>query len=438
VTDPAPPEIPITEASVEKADEKFWPVFGNVVLYTLAAFVVIIAIACDYSPIFENSDYTSCIYVGAKLFALQRFADIYAPYNAVDFYHTPCDIAAHQFLPHLNPEHISLYNYCPLVAWLLSPLSYLSPTYSLMAWQAISLAALVVSVIVLIKGWRSRLKILAASLLFFPIAVTLWIGQMDLVFGLLFFALGYRLLKDGKSFWAGTMFAAACLKPQMLILAVLLGCVLLLKRNWQFTAGFMVGGAILAGANIGVGGIDLSRNWIWSVRLAEKVFTDPRSGLAHYLIVSAPGVLLLTVFKNPIPWVKPLIYSANLVIIAAVVYICMRFSKLHPKPSLYIGYTITLGLLTMPLLIPNYLYYDFTLLFLAACIALDDEFQQATEIRSTWLILATIVLLNAYAIVFMANRNIAVSTLPLIVLIVLFRRVAIAGLAKDKPAIELT
>jgi hypothetical protein len=416
--------------------DRFWPIFGNVVLYTLAAFVLIIAVACDYSPIFENSDYTSCIYVGAKLFALQRFSDIYAPYNAVDFYRTPCDIAAHQFLPHLNAEHISLYNYCPLVAWLLAPLSYLPPTYSLMAWQAISFAALVVSVIVLVNGWRARLKILAASMLYLPIAVTLWIGQMDLVFGLFFFSLGYRFLKHGKSFWAGTMFAAACLKPQMLILAALLGCVLLLKRNWQFSAGFAVGIALLAAANIGVGGMELSRAWLWNVRLCEKVFTDPHSGLAHYLIVSAPGVLLLTVFKNPIPWVKPLIYAVNLLVIAGVVYICLRFSKLHPKPSLYVGYTITLGLLAMPLLIPNYLFYDLTLLFLAACITLDNEFQQATAIRSTWLIIGSIFLFNIYAIVFMANRNLAISTLPLIVLIVLFRRVAIAGLAKDKPAIE--
>jgi hypothetical protein len=406
------------------ANKDFWPLYGKVVLFSFATFVLIIAVACDSIPLFQNSDYISCLYVGAKLFAQGRFDDMYAPYGATGFCGTPCDLAAHKFLPFLDATHNSLYNYSPLVAWLLAPLSLLPPGFSLMAWQAVSFAALGTSIVLLLRSWRERLIALGLSLVFMPIAVTLWIGQLDLVFGVFFYSLGFRLLTEGKSLPAGISFAAACLKPQMIVVPALVSLVLLLRRKFAFAFGCAIGLAALVGANVAVGGPELFRRWLWNVRLCEKVFTDPQSGLAHHLIISLPGTFLLSVFKQPLPWIKPATYLFAFLVAISVVFICYRFSKRHDGNTyLTAGYSVTLSLLAMPLLIPNYLYYDFSLFFLIGCLCADDRFRRESGM-STRLLIITMIVLNSYGILFMAIKGFSMPLLPLLWIVFLFVRSA--------------
>jgi len=401
--------------------------FGKIALYISAAFVIVICLSCDFSALFQNSDYISCLYTGGKLFAQGRAAEIYAPLDAKNFYHAPCDIAAHQFLPHLSANHISLFNYCPLVAFLLAPLSYLPPGYSLLGWQATSLCALAIAIKLLVKDRRPDL-IFCASLLFFPTAVTLWIGQTDLVFGVLIFSIGYKLLISRRPFYAGLAFAFCWLKPQMLILPALLSLVLLFKKEWRFVFGFAAGIAFMIALNIAVGGTDLFLQWLWNAHLCEAVFTDPNSAkinLVRYLIISLPGVLFLTLFKNSVLLLKPIIYCFDIILIIFTAITCLRFSKTHSDEYSYISFTVILGLLLMALVVPNYLYYDATTLLVAGCICSDKEFQRRVHLPSyIFAEILAVILFNAYAVLFLINKNLANPVLPLIASILTYLLIA--------------
>ncbi len=185
-----------------------------------ALIVFILIVYCDFKmpALMENSDYLSCLYTGARLYATQRWDEIYTPDGATSFAHQPCDIAAHQYLPNFSKSLISEFNYSPLTAWLLSPLSYLPANYSLLIFQLFSVLALTASIWLLVEESSKRIPILWISMLFLPIPITLWIGQVDFIFGFLPFALGYYFMRQQKPAIAGFFFAFASLKPQFIIL----------------------------------------------------------------------------------------------------------------------------------------------------------------------------------------------------------------------------
>ena len=422
--------------TADKASDSggFYRRFGKVALHSFAACILYIGYVSAKADMFQNSDYISCIYVGAKLFAEKRFGELYAPYNATVFSGAPCDLFAHKLLPHLAPMHTSLFNYSPLLAFLIAPLSCLSPSDSLLVWEALSVVCLSISVFVLVDGWQRRLMILSASLLFMPISVTIWIGQMDLVLGVIFFALGYRLLMKDKPLPAGFVFGLSFLKPQMIILPALISFVLLLKKEWKFFAGFILGIAAIVGGCILVGGVDLFKQWLWNVRLCEKVFTDPKAGLSQYLIIGVPGVILLKLLKEPVPWIKLAIYAVNALIGLWTAYLCLRYAKYTPNSKAYLGYMMIIGLLVMCIVIPNYLYYDLSTLIVAFCIMLDPEFEKDNKPVFYLLMGVSMVVFTIYGILFMSNAKLALSAVPMIVMVAMYARVALIALQKRPPA----
>src|SRR6516162_5119981 len=103
--------------------------FFRLAAWGFPALVIWLIFYCDIAlpDIVETSDYLTCMYTAAKLYVTHRWDEIYTPYGASTFINQPCDIAAHQFLPHFSKSLIAEFNYCPLLAALLVPLSYLPP-----------------------------------------------------------------------------------------------------------------------------------------------------------------------------------------------------------------------------------------------------------------------------------------------------------------------
>lgn len=364
-------------------------------------FFIAIVLYCDLMlpNIVEISDFLTCIYTGSKLFALGRWSEMYAPYDATKFAGTPCDIAAHQFLPHMPATLVSNYNYCPLVSAFFAPFTYLPPNFALLAWQVVCAVALIFAVKFLVDE-EERQSIFASTCLWFlPTAFTLWIGQFGIVFGVLFFAAGYHFLVRNRPFAAAAAFSLACLKPQFVIVPGLLSLVFLLKREWKFPVGMIVGAVVIVGLNLVIG-VELFRHWIWMMRLSEMVFTDPASGLPRHLLISLPGWILLMMSPENAHAFKPFVYGATILVACLCGYLGWKADK-----EVWISYTMILGIMLLPLLIPHYMYYDLTTLMVAFWLCRDWRF--------TAILGATI---NIYGLLFF--MRVPVNPLPVLAIMI--------------------
>jgi hypothetical protein len=147
----------------------------------------------------------------------------------------------------------------PFEAALFAPLAFLSYPAAYWVWNAVSLLALLVFLLLLrphipkVRGWSEVLPFLC-GLAFFPIFVCLLQGQDSLLL-LLLFGVAFVAMKSGREFVAGICLGLALFRFQ-LVLPVM--AVLLLRRRWRMLAGFAVTAAALVGisaAVVGWGGL---------------------------------------------------------------------------------------------------------------------------------------------------------------------------------------
>jgi hypothetical protein len=142
--------------------------------------------------------------------------------------------------------------YPAIFAWLISPLTLVSPPIAFAVWTVINAAA------ALVLAWRvgsmfsPDRRLLAASMLLVSTALmfSLWFGQVQIFLAV---AIGeaFIALRRSRDFSAGLWLAVLVLKPQYLLLMV---PILIWKRRWRAVAGFAVGGAAIALASVAVAG----------------------------------------------------------------------------------------------------------------------------------------------------------------------------------------
>lgn len=383
--------------------------------------VLLLMLYCDFEmpALMQNSDFLSCIYSGAKLFALGRFSEIYAPYNATGFAHQPCDIAAHQFLPGFNPNLVAEFNYSPVVAWLLSPLSYLSPHLAMFAWQLLSIGAVVLAIWFLVPK-KSRASALRSSMIFLPLPIALWIGQLDLVFGVLFFSWGYYLARNNKLFLSGLVFSFACLKPQFIVVPGLLALVYLAKKEWQFAVGLAAGLIAVMASNLMVGSVELFQQWLANVKLCEKIFTAADNGLAEHLLVSLPGLMFRFFPPEHFALMKPIVYLSGATLGLWTAWVCVQFRKAHGDSNAWLIYTYVSGLLLMPFVVPAMLFYDLSLFLTIAFVCLDRDAISSLRFPVGQFILAGATAINVYAIILLSAKSLAFPTLIVAALVTMY------------------
>jgi len=130
----------------------------------------------------------------------------------------------------------------PAFAVAFKPLTWLPWTAARGIWFGIGIAALAGFVWLwpgINRGWAS-----VAVLWSMPVALCLATGQDSVLF-LFFFALGLRLLQDGRDWWAGFVFSLCIAKPH---LALLVPVLLIAQMRWKA----IVSGAAGVIASIGV------------------------------------------------------------------------------------------------------------------------------------------------------------------------------------------
>lgn len=251
----------------------------------------------------------------------EDYKDYLAAARAVA-HHT--DIYA-SFINHVQSIPVQGFDYPPIVAWLLQPLTGLSPATAATAWLfvllACSIAATAIIAFELLPASWPRLEVTAIfSLLYAPVTYNLWHGQMSAVV-YLFLALALRSWLREKPISLGVYIGIAAL----IKIAPVLLIVLLIRRRWwaactslAVTLALGIGGGILT---LGAGTL---REYVTSVLpiLGQQngwIYNQSAAGavnrvLGHSVLAFQPsfpvlnviGVLLVVAAVGAVAWlVRP-------------------------------------------------------------------------------------------------------------------------------------
>jgi hypothetical protein len=367
--------------------------------------VLICIFYCDLMmpEMVEGSDFLSCLWTAAKLFAQGRTNELYTPYNMTSFTGAPCDLAAHQFLSHLPQSLVAEYNYSPLVAFLLTPLTHCQPAVALIVFQILSLLALAAAIHLSLEPKVSSFaKAFAGCVALFPVEISVWIGQLDIICGVLIFAATYRLLLLRKDLLAGLVAGFCMLKPQFAIIAALLVIVTRSQKRPKFFYGCMLGAALFVAANIIVSSPDLFKHWLYTLHLCERIFTDPNSGLPKQLVVSLPQLLFLSAKHAHSELFKSIIYAASALFICASTFVCVR-SVRRLKDDTAIAATMLLAMLLLPFVAPKFDIYNCSILALAGLIG--TKLLQSEELQFPLLpgLIAVWIGIDMFTLLILAN-----------------------------------
>jgi hypothetical protein len=192
-----------------------------------------------------------------------------------------------------------------------APLSWLDYRTAALLFTALTTAALVASAALIAdaqSGTRGALGWwVAASLCYPPVLDSLVGGQKGTVF-LLVFAATYRLLARRQLALAGAVFGLAAVKPQLLLVLVL---VMSIQREWRFLAGLAATGAVLGAQSLIVGWqpsldwiaamlhpwpnaarVPISHNWLGFARLLLGAYSGPEVVALWLALVALTGVAL--------------------------------------------------------------------------------------------------------------------------------------------------
>ncbi|MBI4494000.1 MAG: DUF2029 domain-containing protein [Chloroflexi bacterium] len=184
--------------------------------------------------------------------------------------------------------------YPPIFVLLVAPFALLSPPVGFLLWTLANLALALVVVRGLAARFPARPRMLVGTaLLFFPLAYTLFVGQVTI---LLLFALyqAYRAFEQDRDFRAGLWTGVLLLKPQY---AVVLLLVLALKGRWSALYGATLAGVALLLSSLAMLGPDGLLTYLASLRYVSGfrsvhplVYPEAMASWRGLLVNLLPGV----------------------------------------------------------------------------------------------------------------------------------------------------
>lgn len=245
------------------------------------------------------------------------------------------------------------FNYPPYVAVIFAPLSWLSLVQAYYLWAGIQAFLLILLLSVLwqvAKGWgvNERLLLVSAVAAFPPLFSTFALGSVSLVV-LICLLQFYRSLKEGRDIEAGVWLALGTVKPQMILLPVI---VVLATRRWRALASFsLIMGGLVALMSLWFG----PRIWVaflQTLRLTNGFFD--RYGIvpeAMYNLKGTLALLLGSTYASPIIQISTFAFGVVALLVFWLWY--GHFQPQDPCFELRLGLTLLLGLLFSPHLNPQ-------------------------------------------------------------------------------------
>jgi hypothetical protein len=323
---------------------------------------------------FQESDFIMTFYIAGQLVLAGRSNELYPAPDAKSFIGSPFDKAAHEFLPHLPKDSVGAYMYTPLVAGFFAPLSLAGPNYSLLIWQVLSVLALAFSCWLLARVAPTQWsEVFFFAALYLPVFLTLWAGQLGLVFGVAPLCAGYFLLLRERPLVAGLTWSLLLLKPQYFLAAAFVALVLALSGCYRTFAGMLAGVLALLGVTAIVFSPELTWHWMQSHQVSDSIFSAGLHGIPSHLITGLPANIMI--FFSPevraaVKW--PLYLGAALLWLVGFGY-ALKLARAKLNDATWISLTLVIGVVLCSLTLPHLLYYDLCVLLPAGVLLLGNK-----------------------------------------------------------------
>ena len=376
----------------------------------------------------QISDYLMTFHAAGWIVNHGQLDKLYPPHNATGFAGMPFDVVAHQLLPLMPPHSVAEFMYMPVAGAIFVPFSLLPLSFSLFAWQTLSLVAVFISVQLMSLGlsrkpegalpaqsnidWSGISLRVMASLFVIPVCLTIWIGQVGAVFGMLPLTSGFYLLHRKKTFLAGLIWSLALLKPQFLVPVAVISFALVLQKKYRAVFGLVVGLVLIGITNVVVFGPSLNLEWLNCLRISDLVYSDPRSGISTQIATSLPRSLILLLPVATHPELKLVVYGlAGIILLSALAVVWTLNARAAraavPGEIDVVSMACLIGIFVTPLVMPHFFLYDYCLFALTLPFAFSFATTMKGAIRLKQLIFGTILLINLYSIIVMANNKFA-------------------------------
>lgn len=343
-----------------------------------ACVCVILLVYVDFgSPaLVVNSDYLMTFHTAGWIADHGQWSILYPQAGASTFAGEPFDLKAHEILPLLPNFSVAEYMYMPASAYLFAPLSRLAPSYSLFCFQLVSLLCVALS------GWlclgRRVVASFLLSLAFLPTFLTLWIGQVGLVFGLLPLSLGFYFARQDRGFLAGLAWSFLALKPQMLIPAGYLLFLSLVQKKFSTILGFFTGAGVIGAINYALFGKQMLLAWLACLKLSDHIYSDPNFGVNVGMATSLPRAVLHLLPPESRDGAKLFVYAGAFLLACLgliAVYFVHRNNASADNKALSLQklrYALCIGCLALPCVVPHLFFYDLCVLLPVCFFALLD------------------------------------------------------------------
>ncbi len=334
-----------------------------------------------------NADFVTTFFVAGKLVLAGHCQDLYPPVGSTTFAGTAFDKAAHSVLHNLSSGAVAEYMYPPAVAVICAAFAKFSPVQALVLFQILSVAALYICAYLVVERRSKAAHLSGVSILFLPVAVTIWIGQVGIVLGLLPLAAGYCLLERSRPYLSGLAWSLLIFKPQLLLVAAMVAAAYALAGRPKCLLALLAGTVLWLGVNICCTSPSLFFNWLDCLKTSDIVYADPRQGIPAHLVVSLPRLVLLAAPASLHQLLRPVFYALAATVAGATVWCLSRLIKsdVNSQGSLVIAgssasrmkregpggqgdvlsFCVTVALLVLPLVSPYLFVYDLCVMVLA-------------------------------------------------------------------------
>ncbi len=382
----------------------------------------------------QNSDYLMTFYTAGELVREGNTAALYPPADAGTFVDTPFDKAAHVILPLLPVRATAEYMYMPAVAGFFAPFSLIGSSISLLAWQVVSLAALALCVFLFsskfnqepnANGLKASAFWVALSLI--PLAISIWIGQVSVVFGLLPFMLGLFFIQKKRDFLGGCCWALTIIKPQFFVPALMLTVALATTKRFKPSIGMVCGAALFALLNLVAFSSTLVGQWLTTLKLAEIVYSDLKFGVAQHIATSLPRaiILLLPVSQHSIA--KPLVYAMSAILGSIGLYFCVKLMRSKLPDANKLALAAIVCIFATPIIVPHVFFYDYSIFIGAGLLAYAFKWPADLDWRLKSLLWLGWSLTNIYGAIVLVNKKFAIPILFVLLMLELYRRTLVAA-----------
>ncbi len=342
-------------------------------------------------------------YVAGHLVAHDRSTELYPQADLQSFAGTPFDKAAHALLPHLPKNITGAYMNIPLVAAFFAPFSHLDPNLALFLWQALSVLALCLCSFMLSRTTGTKAsELFFLSFTYLPVFLTLWAGQLGLVFGLLPLCFGYLLLLKQMPLAAGLVWSLLILKPQYLLVGAFVALVSALLQHYRMLIGLVLGIVSLMALTIAMFSLPVTFQWLASHRVSDAYFFAGLQVIPAHLLTGLPANILVLLPVDQRSSLKLPLYSGAAAMWLFGIWFCSLFNKPRLEAPTQISITFVTGLILASLTSPHLLYYDLCVLLPAGTLLIAKQGPFARQISSRFVAVSGWIIVSAFLPILLA------------------------------------